>query len=307
MFGQNAWPRIGFDLGAASGLLSPFLPAGFYYKTFIGPFRGTGFWMSCERFIRRAAGMGRASREPDPDHYERSNAFCDVLVVGAGPAGLAAAEAAAGAGLDVILAEQDFMLGGSLLAEEDVIDGTPSGDWLSGRTQTLWADPTVRIMPRTTVFGLYDGGVAGLIERPAPSGEEEPHGVRGRFWVVHARRTIIAAGAAERGFAFVNNDLPGVMTASALRTYAGRFGVACGRRVVLATNNDFHLWRRPRPGAFGHAGKPGGFSCRRGVARDSGRIRSGPRIRGFPGRRAAGGPRGRALAVRRERHKENSL
>ena len=238
VFGQNAWPRIGFDLGAASGLLSPFLPAGFYYKTFIGPFRGTGFWMSCERFIRRAAGMGRASREPDPDHYERSNAFCDVLVVGAGPAGLAAAEAAAGAGLDVILAEQDFLLGGSLLAEEDVIDGTPSGDWLSGRTQTLWADPTVRIMPRTTVFGLYDGGVVGLIERPAPSGEEEPHGVRGRFWVVHARRTIIAAGAAERGFAFVNNDLPGVMTASALRTYAGRFGVACGRCVVLATNND---------------------------------------------------------------------
>ncbi len=238
IFGQNAWPGVRFDLGAVSGTLSPFLPAGFYYKTFIGPFRGTGFWMLCERFIRNAAGMGRASREPDPDCYERANAFCDVLVVGSGPAGLAAAELAAEAGLDVVLAEQDFTLGGSLLVGGDEIDGAPSAEWRSTRVAGLAAHAGVRVMPRTTVFGLYDGGVAGMIERPESVREGDSHAVRGRFWVVHARRTIVATGATERGFAFANNDLPGVLTASAMRTYAGRFGVACGRRVVLATNND---------------------------------------------------------------------
>ena len=238
VFGQNAWPGIRFDLGAVSGVLSPFLPAGFYYKTFIGPFRGTGFWMFCERFIRNAAGMGRASREPDPDRYERANAFCDVLVVGSGPAGLAAAELAAEAGLDVIVAEQDYELGGSLLVGGGEIDGVSTEEWRSARIAGLASNAGVRVMPRTTVFGLYDGGVAGMIERPKPAQEEDSHMVRGRFWVVHARRTIVAAGATERGFAFANNDLPGVLTASAIRTYAGRFGVACGRRVVLATNND---------------------------------------------------------------------
>ena len=106
--GQNAWPGVGFDLGAASGLLSPFLTAGFYYKTFIGPGRGTRFWMFFERFIRSAAGMGRASREPDPDQYDRANGFCDVLVVGSGPAGLAAAETAAAAGLHGVAGRAGF-------------------------------------------------------------------------------------------------------------------------------------------------------------------------------------------------------
>ena len=238
VFGQNAWPGVRFDVGAASGLLSPFLPAGFYYKTFIGPFPGTRFWMFSERFIRRAAGMGRASREPDPDHYERANAFCDVLVVGAGPAGLAAAETAADAGLDVILVEQDFMLGGSLLAGGGKIEGEPSDSWLARRCSELTKRPGVRVMRRTTAFGLYDGGVAGMIERPAAEIDGDCDDVRGRFWVVHAGQTIVAAGSIERGFAFANNDLPGVMAASALRMYAGRFGVACGRRVVLAANND---------------------------------------------------------------------
>ena len=236
--GQNAWPSVRLDLGSAAGVFSPFLPAGFYYKTFIGPFRGTGFWMACERFIRRAAGMGRASRKPDPDHYERANAFCDVLVVGTGPAGLAAAETAAMAGLDVILVEQDFVPGGSLLFESSTIEGAPSDDWLTGRLSFLNACSGVRVMPRTTAFGLYDGDVAGLIERPPESGDGAEHEVRGRFWVVRARCTLLATGAIERGFAFHNNDLPGIMTASAIRAYAGRFGVGCGRHVVLATNND---------------------------------------------------------------------
>jgi len=234
---QNCWPDVQFDIGAATGLLSPFLPAGFYYKTFMGPFRGTRFWMLCEAFIRRAAGMGRASAEPDPARYERADAFCDLLVVGAGPAGLAAAEAAASEGADVILAEQDFALGGSLLHRRGQIDGQESERWLAGRLTALRESGQVRVLPRTQVFGLYDGGVAGMVERP-PHGVAGGEPVRRRFWVVHADRTLLATGAMERGFAFENNDLPGVMLASALETYAVRYAVACGRRILLATNND---------------------------------------------------------------------
>ncbi len=236
--GQNAWPGVRLDFGAVAGILSPFLPAGFYYKTFMGPVRGTGFWMFCERFVRRAAGMGRASREPDPDCYERANDFCDVLVVGAGPAGLAAAETASEAGLDVLLVERDFRPGGSLLFESAEIEGAPSDAWTAARLAALASRPGVRILYRTTAFGLYDGGVAGLIERPEADGERGEHDVRGRFRVVRARRTVVAAGATERGFAFRCNDLPGVMSATALRAYLNRFGVACGARVLVATNND---------------------------------------------------------------------
>lgn len=235
--GQNAWPNVRFDIGAASGLLSPFLPAGFYYKTFVGPAKGTRFWMFCEHFIRRAAGMGIASRLPDPAHYERANAFCDLLIVGSGPAGLAAAETAGRAGMRVILAEQDFALGGSTLAEPEsvTVEGVAVAHWRQDRLTALQAMSNVRIFPRTTVFGLYDGGVAGLHERLA---DEDASGYRGRFWVVHARDTLVAAGAHERGFAFVGNDRPGVMLASATRTYVNRFGVAPGKRIVVATNND---------------------------------------------------------------------
>ena len=167
--GQNAWPSVRFDLGSVNNLLQRFLVAGFYYKTFMGlpPFEwgsGTGMWMQYEKLIRRAAGMGEASRAPDPDHYEHAHAYCDVLVVGSGPAGLAAARTAAQAGLDVLLVEQDSLLGGSSLsasvADEDL---TPS-------IQALEAQG-VRIMIRTTAFGLYDSSVAGLrrfvIQHPA--------------------------------------------------------------------------------------------------------------------------------------------
>ncbi|MYB35530.1 MAG: FAD-dependent oxidoreductase, partial [Gammaproteobacteria bacterium] len=122
-FGQNAWPSVRHDLGALNSLFSRFFAAGFYYKTFMGPKalsgRGTGFWMLCEKVIRQAAGMGKASREPDPDCYDHAHAHCDVLVVGGGPAGLSAATVAARAGLDVLLVEQDFELGGDLLNQTE--------------------------------------------------------------------------------------------------------------------------------------------------------------------------------------------
>ncbi|MDP6767437.1 MAG: 2Fe-2S iron-sulfur cluster-binding protein, partial [Arenicellales bacterium] len=235
--GQNAWPSVRFDLGSVSNLLGRFFAAGFYYKTFMGipPLEwgsGTGMWMRYERIIRKAAGMGEASRLPDPDHYEHAHAFCDVLVVGAGPAGIAAARATVEAGLDVVLVEQDSVLGGTQLS-------TPSGGSELIPSIEELESMGVRVMTRTTAFGLYDYSVAGLVERvtdhlPDPPGYLPRH----RFWTLRAKYTIVAAGAIERHIAFGNNDRPGVMTAAAVRTYVNRFAVLPGENIIIATNND---------------------------------------------------------------------
>ncbi len=232
-YSQHCWPSLRFDLGAINQLFARLFSAGFYYKTFMGPGKRPKSWLFYEHFIRRAAGLGVASREPDPDHYESREAFCDVLVIGAGPAGIEAARVAAEAGLDVFLAERDFLLGGALLHESQPIEDTDARDWLSARERSLRAAPNVRILGHTTAFGLYDNGVAGLVERLQPGAS-----ARERFWVVRAKRIVIAAGALERPLVFGNNDRPGVMLASALRAYANRWAVAAGRRVLIATNND---------------------------------------------------------------------
>ena len=235
--GQNAWPSVRFDLGAVNNVLGRFLAAGFYYKTFMGipPFEwgsGTGMWMRYERMIRKAAGMGEASRLPDPDHYEHAHAFCDLLVVGAGPSGIAAAQAAAESGLNVVLVEQDSLLGGTQLS-------TPScGSELIPSVEEL-ESMGVRVMTRTTAFGLYDYSVAGLLERVTDHLSDPPDYLpRHRFWTLRSKYTIVAAGALERHIAFGNNDRPGVMTAAAVRTYMNRFAVLPGQNIIIATNND---------------------------------------------------------------------
>ena len=208
--GQNAWPNVRHDLGAVNGMMGRFFAAGFYYKTFMGipPFewgRGTGIWMWYEKFIRKAAGMGRASREPDPDHYDHVHGFCDVLVVGAGIAGMSAALAAAEAGLDVVLVEQDWEPGGDLLGQY----GAEPERRRTGLMRDL-QNAGVRVMLRTTAFGLYDNGVAGLLERVTDHlAEPHPDLPRQRFHLLRSRQTILATGAIERNIAFGNNDLPG--------------------------------------------------------------------------------------------------
>lgn len=233
---QNAWPSLACDVGAINGLMSRFLGAGFYYKTFIGPFKGTGFWMFCERFIRAAAGMGRAVTLDDPDGYEKINAHCDLLVVGAGPSGIAAALAAGRTGATVILVEQDHALGGALLAEGV---GADSDAWLAEAEAELRRMPNLRILTRTTVFGAYDNDVFGCIERFQDHLDTPDAAMpRQRYWLIRTARTILATGAIERPMIFAGNDVPGVMLASAARTYLNRYAILAGSRIVIATNND---------------------------------------------------------------------
>ena len=233
--GQNAFPNVNFDFGGINNYFSRFLAAGFYYKTFMGipPFEwgsGTKIWMFFEKFIRKAAGMGKASRLPDPDSYEHAHDFCDILIVGAGSAGIAAAKEAANKKLDVILVEQDSLLGGDQLGE-NIFDTNQIYDELKSLG--------IRIMQRTTAFGLYDNCVLGLLERVT---DHVPYGnkdlPRQRFWTIRAKHVIIGAGSLERHIAFNNNDIPGVMTVNASKHYLNRYGILTGQNIVITTNND---------------------------------------------------------------------
>ena len=234
---QNCWPGVAFDIGAVNNLFSRVLPAGFYYKTFMWP---PSAWTRYETMIRRAAGLGRAPAQPDPDRYDKMHAHCDVLVAGAGPAGLAAALAAARTGARVILADEQMETGGSLLGTRDRIDDAPALQWVAAVSGELAAMNNVRVLTRTTVFAYFDHNHLGLVERIhdhlAPG--SRPGQARQRLWKVRAKQVVIAAGAHERPLVFRDNDLPGIMLASAARSYVNRFAVRPGGRAVIATNND---------------------------------------------------------------------
>jgi heterotetrameric sarcosine oxidase alpha subunit len=234
---QNRWPSLAFDIGGINDALSRFLVAGFYYKTFMWPAK---FWEAVyEPLIRHAAGLGRVAGAEDPDHYEKAYAHCDVLVIGGGPAGLAAALAAGRAGARVILCDEDFRLGGRLLAERYEIDGKSCAAWAAEVEAELASMPDVRIMRRTAVISVFDHGQFAAVERVNDHVAQPPeHEPRQRLWKILARRSVLAAGALERSTAFGNNDRPGVMLAGAVRTYINRYAATPGKRIAVFTNND---------------------------------------------------------------------
>lgn len=233
---QNRLGSLRFDLMAVNDYLSQFLSAGFYYKTFMWP---RAFWEGLyEPIIRRAAGLGSLSGKHDLGTYEKAFAFCDVLVIGSGPSGLMAALTAGRSGADVILCEESHSLGGRLLSDGGTIGGQAAGEWVASVVAELQALPNVRIMPRTTVTGAYDHGTYGALERVGLHKPARPNLPRECFWRIVAQHAVLASGALERPVAFENNDRPGIMMASAVRTYLNRYGVVPGKRVTLFANTD---------------------------------------------------------------------
>jgi sarcosine oxidase, subunit alpha len=232
---QNHFPSLEFDIGVLNNYAARLLPAGFYYKTFIHP---RAFWKHVfEPVIRRSAGLGKAPRDGDADRYEQAYAFCDILIIGAGIAGLQAALAASSAGARVMLLEQNPVLGGRAPADRDVIDGKPATEWIAEAEATLQARDGVTIRTRCTGAGVYDHGYVLADERVADHtpGDGRP---KHRLWRIRAGRIITATGAIERPLSFAGNDIPGVMLASAARDYVENYAVSPGDRTVVVTNND---------------------------------------------------------------------
>jgi sarcosine oxidase subunit alpha len=235
---QNRWPSLAFDLGAVNSLIAPFIPAGFYYKTFMWPRRAWhGFY---EPRIRAAAGLGKSPTAPDPDRYASRYAHCDLLIIGGGAAGLAAALTAAVSGARVILCDEQAQLGGAMLADAAArIGGQPVPQWARQMTEVLAARPNVTLLPRTTAFGYFPHNFVALCQRLHDHlGDPPAHLPRERLWQVRAREVIFACGAIERPLVFPGNDRPGVMLAGAAGTYLNRYGVRVGRRIVLVTAHD---------------------------------------------------------------------
>ncbi|MEM9638692.1 MAG: sarcosine oxidase subunit alpha family protein, partial [Pseudomonadota bacterium] len=234
---QNRWPSLTCDAMAINDRLSSFFAAGFYYKTFMWP---AAFWEKIyEPIIRKAAGLGALSHQPDPDSYDKGFLHCDVLIIGAGPAGLMAALTAARAKAQVILADEDFMPGGRLNSETFILGDQSASDWAAATVAELTAMPNVRVMTRTTVLGAFDHGIYGALERVSDHLHTPPDGKpRQILWRIYSRQAILAAGATERPIAFEQNDRPGIMLASALRSYANRWAVTPAQRIAIFTNND---------------------------------------------------------------------
>ena len=234
---QNCWPSVSFDFGAINNLFQKFFPAGFYYKTFMWP---KSFWYKVyEPIIRKAAGLGVAPLKPDPDRYEHKYEYCDVLIAGSGPSGLASALAAAKNGARVILAEDKSRFGGSLLVDEVTIGNKKGKEWADEAISQLKSMPNVIVKNRSQVFGYYDHNMMVMFEKTRDH-IENPNKFtpRQKLWYIRAKEIIISAGSIERPLIFGNNDRPGILLSSAAKEYLKVYGVLVGRKPIIFTNND---------------------------------------------------------------------
>ena len=234
---QNCWPSVNFDIGAINNFLKMFFPAGFYYKTFMWP---KSFWYKIyEPFIRKAAGLGVASLEKDKERYEHKFEYCDLLVTGSGPSGLASAYAAAKNGAKVILAEDKPRFGGTLLTDDVSIDNLSGKDWAEKIITELKSMPNVTVKNRSQVFGYYDHNMLVMFERVSDHLEKKSKFTpRQRLWYIRAKETILSTGSIERPIVFGNNDTPGIFLSAAAKEYMKVYGVLVGKKPLIFTNND---------------------------------------------------------------------
>ncbi len=237
---QNCWPSVNFDIGGINNLLSPLLPAGFYYKTFMWP---ASFWEKYEYFIRRSAGLGKSPTKPDPDIYEHKYIHCDVLIIGAGISGIMAAKIAAKNGLKTLLVEEKPNLGGSTIYQNSdhfKINNQNSGSWLEKEINEIKKLKNLEIKTRTSVAAYH--GYNFLLARENLTDHlpinQRKNKTRHKLLKIRAKKVITATGSIERPLIFDNNDRPGILLSSAIKRFADYFGVACGEKNILFTNND---------------------------------------------------------------------
>ena len=237
---QNCWPSVNFDVGEINSLFSPIIPAGFYYKTFMWP---ANFWKKYEYFIRKSAGLGKSPTERERDIYDHKYYHCDVLIIGAGPAGLVAAKIASTSGKKILLVDEKDELGGSLIfSNEDHIklnNDTPI-EWINKTRRDLSKNKNVKILNRTSVAAYHNYNYLIMMQNLTDHlPEKDKKGkIRQRLWKVRAKKVVLATGSIERTMVFDCNDRPGIMLSSAVRKYINYYGVKCGNKAVVFTNND---------------------------------------------------------------------
>ena len=237
---QNCWPSVNFDVGGIYNLLSPILPSGFYYKTFMWP---VNFWKKYEYIIRKSAGLGISPTKPDPEIYDHRYLHCDLLVIGSGISGIIAAKIAAKNNLKTFLVEENNQLGGSTIYQNSnlyKINNQLSSDWLKNEIQELKQLNNLNIKLRTSVASFHSYNF--LLAKENLSDHlpisERKNKIRHRLWKIRAKKVIIATGSIERPLIFNNNDRPGIMLSSAVKKYVDFYGVVCGKNIMVFTNND---------------------------------------------------------------------
>ena len=237
---QNCWPNVNFDIGGINNILSPLLPAGFYYKTFMWP---ASFWEKYEYFIRKSAGLGKSPTKPDPDLYEHKYIHCDVLIIGGGISGIMAAKTAAENNYKTLLLDEKPHLGGTTIyqsSEFNKINNQYSSKWLENEISKLKNIKNLEIKTRTSVAAYH--GYNFLLAREnltdhLPLNKKKDK-IRQRLLKIRAKKVIAATGSIERPLIFNNNDRPGIILSSAIKKYSDYYGVVCGKENILFTNND---------------------------------------------------------------------